>query len=255
MRLRVTIVAAALSLGLLAPHTTAQNPPIRVLASRGVQAVIEELRAQAESAAGRKTVIQYSSSTDLKAKIEAGEPFDAAIVTTELMDELMKTGRAAAGTRVEVARAGVGVGIRVGAPKPDIKTSDALKQALLKAKAITYAQDGASRVHVERMFDRMGIKAEMAKKTLLEQGSTNSTARVAEGKADLVLTLISEILPVKGIELLGPLPPEHQNYVAFAAAVGSKAQDAAAAKKLVAFLTKPDVLPVLKAKGMEPVKH
>src|SRR5712691_5406059 len=108
MKLRLMIAAAVLS---LAPHTPAQNPPLRVLASRGVQAVIEELRPQAESAAGRKTTIQYSSSTDLKAKIEAGEPFDAAIVTTELMDELMKTGRAAAGTRVEVARAGVGVGI------------------------------------------------------------------------------------------------------------------------------------------------
>jgi molybdate transport system substrate-binding protein len=246
------MVAAMLGVGLLAP---AQNPPIRVLASRGVQAVIEELRPQAEQAAGSKTMIQYSSSTDLKARIEGGEPFDVAIVTTELMDELMKTGRVAAGTRVEVARAGVGVGIRVGAPKPDIKTSDALKQALLKAKAVTYAQDGASRPHVERMFDRMGIKAEMAKKTLLEVGSVRSTARVADGSADLVLTLISEILPVKGIELLGPLPPEHQNYVAFAAAVGAKAQDAASAKKLIASLTKPDVLmSVLKAKGMEPVK-
>src|SRR5712692_8227004 len=246
------IAAATASLGLLAHLTTAQTPaqnaPVRVLASRGVQAVIEELRAQAETAAGHKTTIQFSSSTDLKARIETGEPFDAAIVTTDLMDELVKTGRAAAGTRVEVARAGIGVGIRAGVPKPDIKTSDALKQALLKAKAVTYAQDGASRVHVEKMFDRMGIKAEMARKTMLEQCSVRATARVADGGADLVLTLISEILPAKGVELLGPLPPEHQNYVSFAAGVGAKAQDAASAKKLGQFLTKPDVVPVLKAK-------
>jgi len=247
------IAALPLVLGLLTPGTAAENPPIRVLASRGVQAVIEELRPQAERAAERKTIIQYSSSTDLKAKIELGEPFDAAIVTAELMDDLQKTGRVAVGTRVEVARAGVGVGIRAGAPKPDIKTSEALKQTLLKAKKITYAQDGASRVHVERMFDRMGIKAEMAKKTILEIGSVRATARVAEGSADLVLTLISEILPAKGVDLIGPLPPEHQNYVAFAAAVGSKAHDPASAKNLIASLTKPDALPVLKAKGMEPV--
>src|SRR6266849_4300897 len=181
VNLGIPITAAALSLGLLAPSATPQSVPLRVLASRGVQAVIEELRSQAETAGGRKTTIQFSSSTDLQAKIEAGEPFDAAIVTTELMDELVKTGRAVTGTRVEVARAGIGVGARAGAPKPDIKTSESLRQALLKAKAVTYAQDGASRVHVERMFERMGIQAEMAKKTLLEVGSVRATARVAQG--------------------------------------------------------------------------
>jgi molybdate transport system substrate-binding protein len=251
----ILVTAAAAALLLLVPHIPAQNAPLHVLASRGVQAVVEDLLPQAEKAMGRKAAVVYSSSTDLKAKIEAGEPFDVAIVTTELMDDLVKSGRVVAETRVGVARAGVGIGIRAGAPKPEFKTSDALKQTLLKAKAVTYAEDGASRIHIEKMFDRMGIRAQMALKTMLEQGSVRATARVAEGSADLVLTLISEILPAKGVELLGPLPAEHQNYVSFAAAVGAKAQDAASGKKLVRFLTKPDVAPVLKAKGMEPASH
>ena len=248
MKLRLWIAAAGLGLSAMA-----QNAPIRVLASRGMQAVIEDLQAQAEHEAGRKAAIQYSSSTDLKARIAVGEGFDVAIVTTDLMDELIKSGTVVAGTRVDVARAGIGVGIRAGAPKPDIKTSDAMKQTLLRAKAVTYAQDGASRVGVERMFDRMGIKAEMAKKLMLEQGSPKATGLVADGKAEIVLTLQSEILPVKGIELVGPLPAEHQNYIGFSAAAAAKAGDAAAAKKFVQFFSKAEVLAVLKAKGMEPV--
>ena len=126
-----------------------------------------------------------------------------------------------------------------------------MKHALLGARKITYAQDGASRVHVLRMLDRLGIGDEMAAKTILEQGSTRSTGRVANGDADLVLTLVSEILPVSGIELVGPLPAEFQNYVTLAAGVGTKSGNADAARSLVTFLAGPAAAATLAAKGME----
>jgi molybdate transport system substrate-binding protein len=154
---------------------------------------------------------------------------------------------------VALAKSGVGVGIRKGAPKPDIRTSEAMKKTLLSAKSVTYAEDGASRTYVERMFQRMGIADVMKAKTALEQGSGRATGRVADGQTELVLTLASEILPVAGIELVGPLPSEHQQYVGFSAGVGAAAagSNKDASMALIKFLASPAVAPVLKAKGME----
>ena len=246
----LALSAAAVSLWV----AQAQAQDVHVFVSRGAQAVVQEILPQVEKAMGHKAVVEYNSSTEFKAKIEKGEAFDAAIVSTELMEELVKNGTIVAASRKPVARAGIGVGVRTGAAKPDIKTSDALKQALLKAKAITYAEDGASRPYLERMFDRMGISAEMSHKVVLAHGSALSAAKVADGSADYLLTLISEILQSPGLELVGPLPQEHQNYISFAAGVNAKAHDPASAKKLVEAVTKPEILPVLKAKGMEPLK-
>ena len=245
---------AAVALGFIAlpvQEAAGQTPEIRVLASNGVKAAMEELLPQYARSTGRRLAIQYNSSASLKQSIEAGEAFDVAIVTSELLDALIEDGKVRVDSRAGVARSGVGVGIRTGAPRPDIRTPDALKRALLDAKSISYAQDGASRIHIERMLDRLGIVQDMKPKTILEQGSTRSTARVAQGHADLVLTLVSEILPVRGIELLGPLPSSLQNYVSFAAGVSTKASDAEAAQALVGFLAGPAVAPVLHAKGLE----
>lgn len=143
------------------------------------------------------------------------------------------------------------MGIRKGAKKPDIRTADTFKRTLLDAKAITYAGDGASRATLERSFERMGIADQLKRKTILEQGSTRATARVASGDADLVLTLVSEILPAPGVELLGPIPAEFQTYVGFAAGASAKPGNSPGAASIIQFLSGPAVAPVLKAKGME----
>ena len=144
------------------------------------------------------------------------------------------------------------MGIRAGAAKPDIRTSEALKQTLLKAKSITYAEDGASRAYIVKMLDRFGITAEIGRKTILEQGSTKATARVADGQAEIVLTLTSEILPAKGVQLLGPLPADVQSYVSFSAGIAANSKNAEASQALIKFLKSPATAPTLKAKGMEP---
>ncbi len=227
---------------------------VHVLASNGVKAVIEELRPQCERAAGSPVEIEYGTSTALKQKIENGDRFDVAILTSDVIDALIQSGKLSPMARVNVARAGVGIGIRKGAPKPDVHNADALKRTLLAAKAITYAGDGASRVHVEEMFQKMGIAAAMKQKTILEQGSTRANERVAAGSADIILTLVSEILPAPGVELAGTLPAEFQSYVGFAAAANAQGAGSPGRAAVLKFLAGPAVGPVLRGKGMEPVK-
>ena len=235
-----------------AASAAAQNAPVHVLASNGVKAVIDDLRPQAERAIGRPLAIEYDTSSVVKKRIEDGAAFDVAILTSEVIDDLAKAGRIAKGTRTDIARCGIGIGVRAGAPRPDIKTSDALKKTMLAAKSITYAQNGASRTYILQMFDKFGIADTMKEKTLLEPGSEGSNARVAAGTAEMVLTLVSEILPAPGVQLVGPLPADVQHYVDFSAGVAANSKNADAGTALTKFFASPAVALTLKAKGMEP---
>jgi molybdate transport system substrate-binding protein len=251
LRPRFVLAWIAVFASLLSMHLAAQQPPVRVLASNGFKAVLEQVRPQCERSIGRPLAIEYNSSTGLKQKMDAGQGFEVAIVTTELMDTLVKERKIAAGSTAALAKAGVGVGIRKGAAKPDIRTAESMKKTLMNVKSMTYAEDGASRTYVERMFQKMGIAEAMKAKTVLEQGSGRATARVADGKTEMVLTLSSEILPVAGIELVGGLPKEYQEYVGFSAGVGAGAANKDAAETVIKFLASAPVVAALKAKGME----
>jgi molybdate transport system substrate-binding protein len=253
MRTRIALPVAGVVL-LFAPMTGAQAPGIRVFASNGVREVMESLKPQCERAAGRPLAMRYGSSTELLQAIAKDGQFDVAILTTEAIDSLVKDGKLAPGTRADIARAGIGVGVRAGAPKPDISTPDALKRTLLKIRSVTYAQDCASRTYLEKMFDGLGIGSEMKPKIILEQGSGGAGARVANGGAEMVMTLVSEILPMPGVEFVGPLPAQLQSYVSFAAGVSSKAANAEVGygRELIKFLTSPAAAPAFKPKGMEP---
>lgn len=247
-----TAAVVALSwLVLFAQVAPAQPGALRVLASNGVRAVLEELEPEAERHVGKPLTIQFGTSISLTEQIKKGESFDLVMMTSEAIDALVKEGRVLAGTRAGLGRSGIGVGIREGKPKPDIKTAAAIRRALVNAESITYASDGASRPHILKMLDTLGITEQMKAKTFPELGSVRSTARVADGKTEMVLTLISEILPVHGVELVGPLPPEFQSYVSFAGAVNAKATNPDAAKKLIAFLAAPAVTPRFTAKGID----
>jgi len=256
MRIRsIFAVTTSITIGFLfafAQGTAAQTAEIRILASNGVKAVLEEILPQGERAIGHPLATQFNTTAALKDRIEGGEGFDVAILTSEVIDDLIHEGKIAGNTRAEVSRTGVGIGIRAGAPKPDIRTPEAVKRILLNAKSITYGDKGASRPSITRMLERLGISRDVQAKTFLVQQSEESTARVAEGRTELVITLISEILPVHGIELLGPLPPEFQNYISFAAGASAGGKNTEAARALIKFLTGPTAAPIFKARGMEP---
>jgi len=236
---------------LTAVQLGAQNTPVHVLASNGVKAVIDELKPQAEQTIKRPLMIEYDTSSMVKKRIEDGAAFDVAILTSDVIDDLAKAAKLDPGTRMEIARCGIGVGVRTGAAKPDIKTSAALKKTLLASKSITYAENGASRKYILEMFDKFGITDVMKAKTVMAQGSDASNARVADGSAEMILTLVSEILPAPGVQLVGPLPSDVQHYVNFAMGTSKNSKNTDADKALTKFLSSPAVEGTLKAKGMQ----
>ncbi|HEY3826743.1 MAG TPA: extracellular solute-binding protein [Bryobacteraceae bacterium] len=256
MTLRSRFLSFSLTAGLIGlflQNAAAQQSSVHVIASNGMKAVVEELQPRIEKSIGHSLTIEYGSTAGLLKKIDAGAAFDAVILTSDAIGQLAKEAKVNPGTRADFARCGVGLAVRSGAPKPDISTSAAMKKTLQQAPSISYAKDGASRAHIDKMLERLGLAEEMKPKALLTQGSGAAMASVAEGKTAVVMTLISELLPVKGIDVVGPFPPELQNYVSFGAAVGAKASQPDGAKALITFLKSPEAAPVYKVKGMERV--
>jgi molybdate transport system substrate-binding protein len=215
---------------------------------------MEELIPQIEHSTGRKLAVQFDSSKNLRDKIQAGEPFDATILTSDVLDDLIKQGKVAPAGRSEISRTGMGVGVRAGAPKPDVSTPEALKRTLLNAKSISLNPTGASATHVYDIFARMGIADSVKPKLILDSKPGGPQISVAGGKAEIVITLIPEIEFFPGVELAGPVPPEYQSYINFAAGISVGSKDPAAAKALIQFISGPAINSVLKAKGMEPAK-
>ena len=252
----LTIAATALALIsglfiLFARGTPAQTAELRVMISDGMKTVVEEVTPEIERSIGRKLAAQFNSSKNLRDKIQAGEPFDAAILTADVLDDLIQQGKIASGGRAEISRTGMGLGVRAGAAKPDISTPDALKKTLLAAKSITFNPTGASAAHTYDMFSRMGITDAVKPKLMLDAEAGRPQMNVAGGKAELVISLIPEIQFFPGVDLVGPIPAAYQSYINFAGGIAVNAHDADGAKALIQFITAPTVVPVLKAKGME----
>jgi len=231
--------------------TSAGAADIRVLCTNGVKAVVEELIPRFEKDSGDKISIQFEPSTQLRKRVDAGEAFDVVIMTTTLIDEEIKGGKLAADSRTFLARSGLGVSIRSGAKKPNIATVNAFKSALLAADSITYATQGASAAPFEVLVAKLGITSALKPKYNLRPTAAEVGEAVASGTVELGIAPISEILPVRGVELVGPFPKDVQSYVEMTGAVSSSAKQAAEGRKLLAFLVAPANLPVYKLKGME----
>lgn len=230
---------------------SATAQPLRVVASNGVKAVIEALEPELERAAGRPLEIDFSTASSIETRIEGGEPFDVAILTPAIIDALAERGKVSAAARRNFARVGVGVGARVGTHPEGIATLEDLKQLLHAAKSLAYTADGQSRATIDRAFERLGLSAEMQAKSVLK-GPGQAPAAVAAGEAELVLTLISEILPVPGLELVGAFPPEVQSYIAFTASRSPTRAAAAAADAFLDYLGTARAREAVVAHGMEP---
>ena len=228
----------------------AEAADLRVLASNGVKAAVEELKPQLEKASGSTLSIDFSTTAALRERIERGETFDVAILTDDAMDALIKAGKLSPMLHPKLARVGVGVGYRKGAPKPDVGTAASIKQSLLKAKSIAYTEAGASRPGIDRMFEQLGIASQLHTKSHLTAAGA-APASVGKGESDLVLTLISEILPEPGVALAGPIPSEFQTYIGFSAAPSPKAAASPTAAAVIKFLDSPTAAAIYKAKGME----
>jgi molybdate transport system substrate-binding protein len=246
------VVAAAVAFGLVMLQARASNAAeIKVLSSVGIKAVVDELAPRFEAASKHKVAVTYDLAANLKRQIESGEPFDVTILTPAMLDDLIKQGKVAGDTRNVIARTGLAVMIRSGARKPDIGTVDAFKRALLDAKSITYAKEGASGVAFVGIIDRLGIADALKPKTKLAATGDAINESVVSGTVEFGILPISEILPVRGAELLAPFPADVQSYIVMAGGVSATAGQAGAAKDFLKFLMSPGVVSVIKAKGME----
>ncbi|TMI99132.1 MAG: ABC transporter substrate-binding protein [Alphaproteobacteria bacterium] len=233
--------------------TAAHAAEVKILTAGAMKAVVLELVPQFEKETGHKAVVDNDTAGGLAKRIDGGEAFDLAVITPGVIADLAKKGKVVADSRANVARVGVGVVVKEGAPLPDIGSVDAFKRALIAAKSVAYidpASGGSSGIYLTGLFDKLGIAAEIKPKAKLKQGGYVAEL-IANGEAELGLHQISEILPVKGVKLVGPLPAEIQNYTTYAAAVGADAKQPDAARALLKLLTGPAADTVLKARGME----
>jgi molybdate transport system substrate-binding protein len=243
--------AIALVASLILPVTASAAAEIKLLSGNGARAAVGELVAQFERTSGHRVAVRFEVNAALKRKIEAGEEFDAVVLNPPVLDDLIRQGRIDPATRADIGRAGLGVGVRAGARRPDIGSAAAFRQALLGAGSVAYPGEGASGIHFVGLLDRLGIAAEMRPK-LRPMAAEDTVEVVARGEADLVVVVASRISGVPGVELVGPIPAELQTSIGFAAAVGAGAREPEAARALVRFLSAPAAAPVLKAMGVEP---
>ena len=246
---RVFTTAAAV-VAVLVSAVPSSAEEIRVLSSLGIKAVVEDLAPKFEKTSKIKVTTVFDLASALKAKIDLGEPFDVAILTPALLDELIAKGKVAPASKSVVARVGLGLMTKAGAKKLDIGTVDAFKRTLLDAKSITYAGAGASGVAFVATIDKLGIADALKTKSKLAASGDEVNANITSGAADLAVLPVSEILPVKGAQLGGVFPAEIQTYIVMAAGVNASAKSSAA-QQFVTFLMSPANSPVIKAKGMD----
>jgi molybdate transport system substrate-binding protein len=252
--MRIVLLGLAMVVMAAGAPRGAAGAEIKVLTAGAFKQVLLALVPDFERTSGHKLTVENDTVGALTKRIAGGEAFDLAVLTPKAVDDLAKEGKFAAGSRANLARVGVGVVVKDGTPKPDISSVAAFKQALLAAKSVAYidpAAGGSSGIYVAGLLDKLGIAADVKPKAKLIPGGAVAE-HVAKGEAELGIHQISEILPVKGVTLVGPLPAEIQNYTVYAAGIGAHAKESDAAKALIKALSGPAAAEVLKSKGMEP---
>jgi molybdate transport system substrate-binding protein len=249
----MTLLALAMVLMAAGAPRGASAAEIKVLTAGAFKETLLALLPDFEKQSGHKVIVQNDTVGALSKRIEGGEFFDLGVLTPKAVDDLAGKGKFVAGTRQNLARVGVGVMVKAGAPKPDISSVDAFKKALLAAKSVAYidpASGGSSGIYVAGLLDKLGIADQVKPKAKLKKGG-HVADLIVSGEAELGIHQISEIVPVKGVTLVGPLPSEIQNYTTYAAGIGASAKQAEAAKALIKALTGPAAANVLKSRGME----
>ena len=232
----------------IAVASSASAQSLTVFSSNATKALIQELGPQFEKSSGQKLTLVFANSADLKGRIEKGAAFDVAGMTAPAIADLIKSARVSADSRADIARTGIGVAIERQAVRPDISTLDSLKATLTRAKSITYVEQGATAPVMRGIFARLGLTELVNAKTVYSESAADA---VAEKKAELGFTQISEILNVPGALLVGPLPAEVQVYTTFAAAASPTASSAA--RQFIAFLVSAQAAAVMRQKGMESI--
>jgi molybdate transport system substrate-binding protein len=249
---RCAILAASLA---VAP--TAAADEIRVLSTGAPAEIVKHLAAKFARESGHRILVTVANPATILQKLSGGETPDIVVAPAAIIDSLAKSGTMLAGSRVDLARVGVGVVVREGAARPEISTAEAVRRMLVGARSIVYpdpAGGGQTGAALTRMIDRMGLAEIVTPKLTLRQAIAGGVALVASGEAEIGMFNISEILPVGGVTLVGPLPPELQSYIVFAAAIYARSVSPAPARALIGAMSDPAAREQWKAGGLESVR-
>lgn len=246
---RVAAIAAAVIL--TATGVTAHAAEIRVLSTQATEEAYRELVPEFEKTTGHKVSTTFTGTLDANKRLAAGEGYDLLIMSASSIDEHIKGGKVAPGSRVDLAKSGVGVGVKSGAAKPDISTTDALKKAILAAKSIGYST-GPSGVYIVGLFQRLGIADDIKGKLKQTPTGVFVGSIIASGEAEIGFQQVSELSHFAGVDYVGPLPADVQQFTMFSSGIIAGAKEADGAKALVKFITAPAAAAAFKKRGMEP---
>jgi len=242
------IAVVAFSLSMTPPVHAVE---IRLLGAGAIKETFLEIAPQFESATGNRVAATWTGSADIRKRVGAGERFDLVIVGAPDVDAFIRDGKMLPGSRLDIARSGVGMAVKAGAPRPDISSSEAVKKALLSARTVAYST-GPSGVYVQRLFDRLGVADQMKDKSKQTPPGVRVAQYLANGEADLGFQQVSELVHETGIDFLGPLPAEIQNVTVYSSGVPAGSNVVEAAKALQKFLSAPAAAAVFRKNGMEP---
>lgn len=238
------------ALMLLLQARTADAADIKVLSALGIKAVMDDLVPKFERASGHRLVVTFAPLGAAMKLMQGGETADVIILPQQGLDDLARSRTVNADGVRSLARSGMAVAVRKGAPKPDISTPEAFRRALLAAKSITYGR-GAGSEHIGKVLERLGIASEVEAKTVRGTAG-DSGVRVANGEAEIGMSLLQVLMPVAGIDIVGPLPGDLQETLVFAVAIMPATKDALSSKALVDFLLTTEAGEVFREKGLEP---
>lgn len=239
---------------LAAPANAAE---IKVISAGAVRSVVAGMIEDYRTRSGDTFDFTVGTTGQLRDVIATGKPADLLITSAPLMADLEKTGKLTAGSRVDLGRVGIGVAIREGATAPDFSTPEAFRKMLLAAKSVTYTAPelgGTSAVHLFGLLKKLGIYDDVTKKGIHAKGGIDISQKVARGEAEIGVTLISEIVPVKGARMAGPLPESLQLWTVYTSAIPMSSKEPAAARAFVNALTSPAMAARWTAGGFQPPK-
>jgi molybdate transport system substrate-binding protein len=248
----VRAVFVLVAVAVLGSPFSARAADIKIIAGAAFGQALTELGPEFERTTGHKLVVKYGIVTTLKQMFEAGEPFDVLIVSADSSSEAAKLGRLAPGTPAPIARTGMVVVTRAGAPKPDVSSVDAFKRVLLEAKSVSYTAGAASGIAVNKAIERLGIADQVKAKAILKQNPTEPVAAVVAGEAELAMAHTPSAMATPGVDLAA-FPAEVQDYIGFGASIGATSAQTDAAKALVKHFTSASAATWFKAKGYEPL--
>lgn len=250
LRLVLVLMTAGMAMTVMGPRAVLAAE-IKIISSVAMKGIVLEVAPAFEKASGHRVVAAWAGTEAVTRRIREGEVVDVVLIAAANIDSLTAAGKLVAGSRADVARSGIGVAVPAGLPRPDISSGEAVKRAVVAAGSVAYSS-GPSGFYLADLFARMGIAEQIKHKVKQTPSGVQVGEVVARGEADLGFQQMSELLHLKGIDYLGPLPPDIQHFTVFSAGLHATSTAPGAARALIRFLTSPEAGPVIRKMGMDP---